>query len=96
VGVEWLAGEPAAPTNGEPSPAFAALRAWRLERARADAVPAYVIFHDSTLQEIAAGHPKTSAELAKLPGVGPAKLERYGDEVLRVLARENSPRPRTE
>jgi DNA helicase-2/ATP-dependent DNA helicase PcrA len=92
VGVEWLAGEPAAPTNGEPSPAFSALRAWRLERARADAVPAFVIFHDSTLQKIAAGYPKTLAELAKLPGVGPAKLERYGDEVLRVLARENAPR----
>ena len=96
VGVEWLAGEPAAPTNGEPSPAFAALRAWRLERARTDAVPAYVVFHDSTLQKIAARDPKTLGELAKVPGVGPAKLERYGDEVLRVLARENSPRPRTE
>jgi DNA helicase II / ATP-dependent DNA helicase PcrA len=96
VGVEWLAGEPAAPTNGEPSPAFAALRAWRLERARTDAVPAYVVFHDSTLQKIAARDPKTLGELAKVPGVGPAKLERYGDDLLRVLARENGPRPRTQ
>jgi DNA helicase-2/ATP-dependent DNA helicase PcrA len=96
VGVEWLAGEPAAPTNGEPSPAFAALRAWRLERARTDAVPAYVVFHDSTLQKIAARDPKTLGELAKVPGVGPAKLERYGDELLRVLAREKGPRQRTQ
>jgi DNA helicase-2/ATP-dependent DNA helicase PcrA len=92
VGVEWLADEPAGATNGEPSPAFAALRAWRLERSRADAVPAYVVFHDSTLQKIAVRDPKTLGELAEVPGVGPTKLERYGPELLRVLTAETGPR----
>jgi DNA helicase-2/ATP-dependent DNA helicase PcrA len=68
-------------------PAFAALRAWRLERARADEVPAYVVFHNSTLEEIATRAPQTHADLAAVPGVGPAKLQRYGDEVLAVLGR---------
>ncbi len=66
-------------------PAFAALKAWRLERARSDDVPAYVIFHNATLEEIALRSPRTHGDLAAVPGVGPAKLERYGDEVLAVL-----------
>ena len=64
---------------------FAALRAWRLERARADAVPPYVVFHDRTLAEIARVQPSGRAGLAAIAGVGPAKLERYADEVLAVL-----------
>ena len=67
-------------------PAFAALRTWRLERAKADEVPAYVVFHNSTLAEIADRQPRTLAELARVPGVGPTKLERYGDDVLASLA----------
>jgi len=67
-------------------PVFAALKRWRLERARADEVPAYVVFHNSTLSEIAGRKPRTLSDLATVPGVGPAKLERYGDEVLAVLA----------
>jgi DNA helicase-2/ATP-dependent DNA helicase PcrA len=63
-----------------------ALKAWRLERSRRDEIPAYVVFHDSTLQEIARRRPKELWELAKVSGVGPAKLERYGDEVLATLA----------
>jgi superfamily II DNA helicase RecQ len=73
---------PAAPE----SPAFAVLKAWRLERSKADEVPAYVVFSNSTLEEIAARQPRTLADLARVSGVGPAKLERYGEEVLRVLA----------
>jgi ATP-dependent DNA helicase UvrD/PcrA len=68
-------------------PAFGALREWRLERAKADEVPAYVVFHNATLAEIAERRPRTLAELALVPGVGPAKLERYGDEVLAALGR---------
>lgn len=68
------------------SPAFEALKQWRLERSRADAVPPYVVFHNTTLQEIADRQPQTLAELALVPGVGPAKLERYGEDVLRVVA----------
>ena len=67
-------------------PAFGVLRTWRLERAKADEVPAYVVFHNSTLAEIAERQPRTLAELARVPGVGPAKLERYGADVLAALA----------
>ncbi len=62
------------------------LRDWRLERARADNVPPYVVFHDSVLQAIAAARPASLGELAQISGVGPAKLERYGEEVLVQLA----------
>jgi DNA helicase II / ATP-dependent DNA helicase PcrA len=67
-------------------PGFDALREWRLERAKADEVPAYVVFHNATLAEIAERKPQTLAELASVPGVGPAKLERYGEGVLAALA----------
>jgi DNA helicase-2/ATP-dependent DNA helicase PcrA len=72
------------------TPGFGALREWRLERAKADEVPAYVVFHNSTLAAIAERRPRTLAELALVPGVGPAKLERYGDEVLGALESSNS------
>ena len=49
-------------------------------------MPAYVIFHDRTLAEIAERRPGTAAELAGVSGVGRAKLERYGSEVLATLA----------
>jgi DNA helicase-2/ATP-dependent DNA helicase PcrA len=61
------------------------LREWRLERARADNVPPYVVFHDSVLHAIAAARPSSIGELAQISGVGPAKLERYGAEVLAVV-----------
>jgi len=73
-----------APT--EVSPVGLALRTWRLERARADGVPAYVVFHDRTLAEIEQARPSTIGELAAISGVGPAKLERYGEDVLAVLS----------
>jgi DNA helicase II / ATP-dependent DNA helicase PcrA len=75
--------EPAAPVD---EPLFAALKAWRRERAQADGVPAYVVFHDRTLQEIARRRPGSLAALSAVSGVGPAKLERYGDELLATLA----------
>jgi len=71
---------------GEPSPVGTALRAWRRERARVDGVPAYVVFHDRTLEEIELARPTTIVELAAVAGVGPTKLERYGDDVLAVLS----------
>jgi len=67
-------------------PAFAALREWRRERAKADEVPAYVVFHDATLAAIAETRPRTLAELSAVTGVGPAKLERYGEDVLHAVA----------
>jgi len=63
------------------------LRAWRLERSRADGVPPYVVFHDRVLHEIAETRPSSAGELAQIAGVGPAKLERYGDELLALIER---------
>ena len=70
----------------EQTPAVQALREWRLARARADEVPAYVVFNDRTLAELVARTPQTLAELAAVPGIGPAKLERYGSDLLARLA----------
>jgi DNA helicase-2/ATP-dependent DNA helicase PcrA len=67
-------------------PTYVALKEWRLKRSKADDIPAYVVFHNSTLAEIAARRPSTIAELASVAGVGPAKLERYGEDVLAALA----------
>jgi DNA helicase-2/ATP-dependent DNA helicase PcrA len=69
----------------EPTPGFLVLREWRRERAKADEVPAYVVFHDTTLAAIADRRPRTLTELAAIAGVGPTKLERYGEDVLRAL-----------
>jgi ATP-dependent DNA helicase UvrD/PcrA len=74
------------PADEELPPVYRALKAWRLTRSREDGVPAYVIFHDRTLAEIATVRPSTAAELAGVSGVGPTKLERYGSEVLATLA----------
>ncbi|HEX6917088.1 MAG TPA: ATP-dependent DNA helicase UvrD2 [Phycicoccus sp.] len=64
---------------------FEALRSWRLETARESDVPAFVVFTDATLTAIAERAPSDTAELSRIPGVGPAKLERYGDSVLTIL-----------
>jgi superfamily II DNA helicase RecQ len=65
---------------------FDRLREWRRKRAQADGMPAYVVFHDRTLAEIAERKPRDWADLAAVAGVGPAKLERYADEVLTVVS----------
>jgi DNA helicase-2/ATP-dependent DNA helicase PcrA len=79
------------PEPGEDDAAvFDALRSWRLGRAKADGTPAYVLFHDATLRIIAERRPATMAELARVPGVGPTKLERYGADVLACLAQVNA------
>jgi ATP-dependent DNA helicase UvrD/PcrA len=67
-------------------PLYGALKRWRLETAKAEERPAYVIFHNSTLAEIASRRPASLTELAAVPGVGPAKLERYGRDVMEALA----------
>ncbi len=63
-----------------------ALKRWRADKARAAAVPAYVIFHDSTLEAVAQARPQTHDQLLALPGVGPVKVNRYGDDLLEVVA----------
>ena len=63
-----------------------ALRAWRLERCRRDKVSAFIVLYDRHLRDIATKRPTTLAELRKVDGIGPTKLELYGDEILEVLA----------
>jgi ATP-dependent DNA helicase RecQ len=65
---------------------FEQLRAWRGAMAKEQGVPAYVIFHDATLRQIAAEAPATLAELATVSGVGETKLARYGQQILDTLA----------
>ena len=65
---------------------FEALRLHRLERSKADGVPPYVVASDRTLREIAMLRPRTRDELQMAHGIGPAKLERYGDGLLAVVA----------
>lgn len=64
------------------------LRRWRLETARAGGVPAYVVFHDSTLAAIASARPANLTELLRVSGVGESKLRKYGNDVLEVLGVE--------
>ncbi len=64
---------------------FDALRAWRAETARSHGVPAYVIFHDATLREIALSHPSSLDDLARVSGVGARKLDAYGVELLHCV-----------
>jgi DNA helicase II / ATP-dependent DNA helicase PcrA len=61
------------------------LRAWRARIAAETGVPAYLVFHDRHLRAIAGRRPRTLRELAGCPGVGPTKLERYGDDVLDLV-----------
>ena len=67
-------------------PLLAALKTWRREQARDQGVPPYVVFHDRTLVELTAARPHSLAELGGVSGIGSAKLERYGEALLAVLA----------
>ncbi|MDR1432009.1 MAG: DNA helicase RecQ [Propionibacteriaceae bacterium] len=64
---------------------FEQLRVWRGATAKAASLPAYVVFHDSTLRAIAVVRPRTRAELSGIPGIGAAKLDRYGDQIIALL-----------
>jgi len=68
------------------APVFEQLRAWRTAAAKEQGVPAYVIFHDATLRQIATELPATLADLATVNGVGDSKLAKYGQQVLGTLA----------
>ena len=77
-------------TSGEPLDAAAealwqALRAWRLDEAKRQELPPYVIFHDVTLIEVARRRPMTLDALAGIPGIGKSKLDRYGAALLEVI-----------
>lgn len=62
------------------------LKQWRLAQASAQGVPAYVIFNDATLEALAARRPSSGPALLEIPGIGPAKLEAYGEDLLDLLA----------
>ncbi|MDE0287363.1 MAG: HRDC domain-containing protein, partial [bacterium] len=73
---------PAAPVDEQ---LLAKLKAWRLEIARERGVPAYVVFWDRTLEEIASTRPRSESELLEVSGIGPAKLDEYGEDVLELV-----------
>jgi len=72
------------PAAGE-SPVFDALRGWRTEIARRSKVPPYVVMSDAHLKGIAERRPASLGELAVCPGIGPLKLERYGEDILAIM-----------
>ncbi len=78
--------QPAVELSGADATVFERLRAWRGTVAKEQGLPAYVIFHDATLREIAARKPADLAELGTISGIGEAKLARYGEQVLSTLA----------
>ncbi|HSX33966.1 MAG TPA: HRDC domain-containing protein [Candidatus Saccharimonadales bacterium] len=64
---------------------FEALRAWRADKARALNLPAYIIAHDKTLEQVAARKPATTNELLEVPGFGEKKVQAYGDDIVRIV-----------
>jgi ATP-dependent DNA helicase RecQ len=74
------------PLEGDEGARFERLRHWRRATSLDEGVPAYVVFGDRTLRELARRNPESTHALVDVPGIGPAKLARYGDDVLRVLA----------
>ena len=82
-----IPGDPEPEPLPSPDPAlFQRLREWRTEVARRQGVPAYVVFHDRTLNELAARRPANLDELAALPGIGRSKLDRYGQALLDIVS----------
>ena len=72
-------------SNADPA-VLEALRTWRSRTARATGVPAYLLFHDTTLAAMAEAKPRDRTALLALPGVGEVKAGRYGDDLLAVVA----------
>lgn len=81
---------PVAELGDGPAGVFERLRAWRAATAKEQGVPAYVVFHDATLREIAVAAPDDLTALGSISGVGAAKLERYGPGVLATLRGEEA------
>ena len=75
--------------NPAAGPLLDALRAWRAATAREHNVPAYVVFHDSTLEAIAANPPRSLDDLRGISGIGAKKLERYGEALLNLATNSN-------
>jgi ATP-dependent DNA helicase RecQ len=84
----------AGPHVPAPSPLLQALRDWRLAIAREHGVPAYVVFHDSTLEAVALARPRTLDDLRAIPGIGATKLQRYGEALLAISGEQSFSSPR--
>jgi DNA helicase-2/ATP-dependent DNA helicase PcrA len=80
----------AVPEDADPE-LFSRLRAWRAARAEAQKVPAYVVFTDATLAELAVRQPSDVPSLVAVPGIGQSKLDRYGEDVLAIVRGEPAP-----
>ncbi len=80
--------DPSAPPTAEDHEraVYAALKQWRLRKAKAADVPPHAVFSDRTLRAIASEQPTTRARMGSMPGMGPAKLARYGEDLLQVVA----------
>jgi superfamily II DNA helicase RecQ len=76
------------PAERAEGPLADALRAFRQARARQDAVPAFVVFSDATLAALCEARPADAAALAGVPGFGPVKVERYGPDIVRIVAEQ--------
>jgi DNA helicase-2/ATP-dependent DNA helicase PcrA len=72
--------------SDEDAALFDALRKWRLERARAEKVSPFIVAYDSVLASIAEHRPRTEAELLAIPGIGPGKVAKYGEDILALVA----------
>ena len=81
--------ERAEPESADEARLRESLTAWRRERARQDAVPAYVVLNNRTLDAIAKARPETLGALGSVPGIGPSRLEQYGDEILGIVGAAN-------
>jgi DNA helicase-2/ATP-dependent DNA helicase PcrA len=73
--------------DAKSSELLGALLEWRRNLARASGVPAYVIFHDSTLEAVARDRPRSRGDLLTIPGIGPVKVERHGEALLELVGR---------
>jgi ATP-dependent DNA helicase RecQ len=80
-----LAGAPAGHSEAANTNLLGALRAWRSELARKRGVPAYVVLHDATIDDIATARPTTPDALRDIPGIGDKKLERYGSDLIALV-----------
>lgn len=68
------------------NPLLEALQLWRRERAKQDAVPAYVVAHDATLVAIAEDKPQSISQLRRVKGMGPVKLDSYGEDIIAIVS----------
>jgi DNA helicase II / ATP-dependent DNA helicase PcrA len=75
------------PLDAEATALLGALLEWRRNLARASGVPAYVIFHDTTLEAVARDRPQSRGDLLTIPGIGPVKLQRHGHALLEMVGR---------